>query len=130
MKFVKICFVGGRCDAVVKATIEIPVEILQLDYYPEEEYEEDLLDDYIGEEEWNVLNDMVKTGKRFSGLVSIDEVDVVFGLTEEEYGQMKQVMLDCWEDPEYYNDPDYGQKIMKTLDTMEWDSESKDVIKS
>jgi hypothetical protein len=129
MKFVKICFVGGRCDAVKKDTLEVPIELLQLVSYPEDHYEEDLVDDFISEDEWTALVKMVKTGERFSGLLSIDEFDVVYGMDESDYGQMKQVMLDGWEDPEYYNDPEYGQRIMKTLDTLNWNGEYVDVLK-
>ena len=131
MKFVKICFVGGRGDAAGKFTIEVPDNILQLDAFPTELYfeDEEVVGDHISEDEWFELSDMFKTGKRFSCLVSLDEFDYVFGLDESDYGQMKQVMLDGWEDPEYYDDPEYGQRIMKTLDTLEWNDEMVDVLK-
>ena len=48
---------------------------------------------------------------------------------EKDYDQMKQVMFDAWNNPEFYDDPKYGLEIMKNLDTMEWNDELKSVIK-
>lgn len=131
VRWYKICFIGDRSELVGKFSIGVPDDILQMDEYPEHLYcenEEDL-GDWIADDEWTELSNMVKKGKRVSGLVSLDETDIVFGIDEKDYDQMKQVMFDAWNNPEFYDDPKYGLEIMKNLDTMEWNDELKSVIK-